>query len=215
VFTMITQASNLSSADKTSIVLRYANKLGFSSEDNIILKALRLVRDKGVAVSHVIAELLLCKYLMEKGYECEIEYTHNNVKCDVYARKRSIDECIEILYYAVPLDNIENWTNYIVLTHLRKAMQILKSSIYFVSFAYPVGLIPLIPPTFFEIISGDRLAKVMASYGLHEPEVLERVKDTPIIHHIYVFDLSKAKVCKISYEEAKMLILLYNSLTDP
>jgi hypothetical protein len=211
---MSMQFDSASSIDRTSIVLRYATKIGFSPDSSTILRTLKLIRDKGIAISHAIAELLLCKYLMEKGYTCEIEYTINNTKCDVYAEKSSIDECIEIFYYAVPLNSIDDWTNYIILTHLRKIVQMLKSSAHFITFAYPTGLVPLIPPALLSITSKEQLAKIMVKYGLHRFEDLKEFRDTPIIHHVYIFDLSKAKVRKITCEEIKMLVLLYSSITN-
>lgn len=213
-FTMSTLINSPSSIDKMSIVLRYATKIGFSPDSSIVLRVLKLVRDKGVAVSHAIAEMLLCKYLMGMGYSCEIEYTINNTKCDVYAKRGPVDECIEIFYYAVPLNSIDDWTNYIMLTHLRKVIQMLKSNVYFISLAYPAGLIPLIPPALLSATSKDCLAKIMMNYGLREFEDIEEIRSIPIISHIYIFDLSKAKVRSIAYDEAKMLVLLYNSIID-
>ena len=202
-----------SDVDKVSNIMLYAARIGLKPETTpFVSKVIKAVKSKGVPVSHALAEILLCKYLSERGYSCDVEYTIGALKCDVYARKGSVDECIEVFFYLLPVNEIGNWSKYIISAHIKKFVNAIRSQVKILSFAYPVGLVPLIPLQLLGPITKERLVRVLASYGLEDVEEFKDVIEVPLIQYVYLFDLSKASVARISCENVRSLIMFYRMI---
>ena len=203
------------SLENLSELLLFNAKLGLPQNSPYILKALKLVKNKGVPLSHVFAELLLCKYFSERKFLCDIEMTINNMKCDVYIEKGFIDVCVEVMYYNIPIENIGEWKRAIIVTHLKKVLNASKSNIKFIAFAYPYGLIPLVPPEIIGSISKDILINTLLKYGLtYEATEVENLNHITPIYAFYIFDFSEMKVYEILPDHAKTLLLFYTSVID-
>jgi hypothetical protein len=200
--------------DKLSNIMLYASRIGLKPETTpFVSKVVKAVKSKGVSVSHALAEILLCKYLSERGYSCDVEHTIGTLKCDIYARKGSVDECIEIFFYLLPVNEIENWTKYIVSAHIKKFVNAIRSHVKVLSFAYPVGLVPLIPLQLLGPITKEGLVRILASYGLEDVKEFKDVVETPLIQYVYLFDLSKARVVRVSCEKVRSLIMFYKMIS--
>ncbi|MEM0048061.1 MAG: hypothetical protein QW464_04225 [Ignisphaera sp.] len=201
-------------SDSLSILLRYASKLGIPPESAYVAKAMRMLRDKGVSLTHLLAEILLCKYLVEKGFSCDIESTVGDMKCDVYAKKDSVDICIEIMYYTLPLDSIGEWSKSIISSHIRKIIKISRNRIAFAAFAYPIGLVPMIPSEVIDSPTKDAVNRILTKYGLYDE--VPNVKDLDFIspiYKIYLFDLHTREVYELLPTATKNLLLFYESIT--
>lgn len=201
-------------SDSLSTLLHYASKLGLLPETTYVAKAIRMLRDKGVSLTHLLAEVLLCKYLVENGFSCDIESTVGDMKCDVYAKKDSADICIEIMYYALPLDSIGEWSKSIISSHIRKIIKISRNRIAFAAFAYPVGLVPMIPPEMIDAPTKDVVNRILTKYGLYDE--MSNAKDLDFIspiYKIYLFDLHTTEVYELLPTTTKNLLLFYESIT--
>jgi len=183
-------------------------------ESQYVAKAIRMLKDKGVSLAHLMAELLLCKYLSEKNFSCDIEFTIGDMKCDVYAKIDNVDTCIEIIYYTLPLETIDKWSNILVSIHLKKLIKMSKNKIMFAAFAYPLGLIPLIPPKLLDNYTKEVIVQLSLKYMLDEDVIAEarELNFVTSISKIYIFDLYAAKVEEVLPSTIKNLLLFYESI---
>jgi len=199
-------------------ISEFITKINISLHDPTIIKIIRLMKDKNIPLNHVLAEILLYSYFRNRGYEyILIEETINNVKCDVYLRHRNYDICIEVEFYTIPIEYLGDWTEFIVARHIKKLYQIAKAGIKAAAFAYPYGIIPLIPielirPSHYR--SKKRIQELLAIarkyYSIEEDaDELLRMQH---IHAVYIFDFSMGKVYEVLLQTIESLIALYQSL---
>ncbi len=199
-------------------ISEFATKINISIHDPTIIRIIRLIKDKNISPNHVLAEILLYSYFKNRGYEyIFIEETINNVKCDVYLKHKNYDVCIEIEFYTIPIEYLNNWTEFIMARHIKKLYQIAKANIKAAAFAYPYGIVPLIPielvrPSHYR--SKKKLQELLAitrKYYSIEEDADELLK-MQHINAIYIFDFSTGKVYELLPQTIESLISLYQSL---
>lgn len=195
----------------------FASKLGIGLTEEVTIKALKLV-DKGLTVTHILAEMLIYSYLKSRGYKnIYIEETVGNSKCDVLLIDDTYSKCIEIETNVVPIDYILESSNYIVARHVKKIIQMAKDGIATASFAYPLGVTPLIP---LELLKkpGDRsrseidkLFNMAITFFNLDPEdraYLERYA----LDDIYIYDIASLKVVQVKPQAVLHLLSMYDNL---
>lgn len=199
-------------------VSEFIAKINISLHDPTVIKIVKLMKDKNISLNHVLAEILLYSYFRNKGYEhVLIEETINNVKCDVYLKHRNYDICIEIEFYTVPIEYLNNWTEFIVARHIKKLYQIAKANIKAAAFAYPYGVVPLIPielirPGYYRPKKQlQELIAITRKYYSIEEDASELLK-MQYISAIYILDFSTGRVYEILPQTIESLISLYQSL---
>lgn len=202
-----------------SLLLLFTSKLGLSPLDNVVQKALKSI-EKGIPISHILAEVLLYSYLKNEGYQLvSVEETVGVMKCDIYAKQGNFNMCIEVETIAIPLEYILDGFEYIVAKHVKKVIQATKSSIDVLSFAYPFGVIPLIPLELLknpedrvkeELLRLFNITKKFFSLDIDDLNYLGVCR----IGEVYVYDLTTLKVKTISKEKISYLIHLYMHLLD-
>ncbi|MEM2396767.1 MAG: hypothetical protein QW552_01395 [Ignisphaera sp.] len=191
--------------------------LGLSSADVVFHKALRSI-DKGLSLTHVLAEVLLYSYLVGKGFEyASIEETIGFTKCDIYARQGISDICVEVETNVVPLEYILEGYDYIIARHVKKVIQTSKSNIRITSFAYPFGVIPLIPIELLknpEERSREELEKLFNTarrfFNL-DIEDFAYLKSI-VLGDAYLYDVATLKVVPMHRNSLKRLISTYKDI---
>lgn len=189
----------------------------FPKDNGIIGKALAIYELKNIPASHVLAEVLVAHYIKSKGFtDVDIEHTVAGTKCDVYARARRIDICIEIEFPFVPPKHIIDSYEYLLAKHVKKIAQIARSGIMYASFAYPRGVIPLVPIDFLRPPASrirKRLLELISITRKFFPidEAEEEALWYANIYGILIFDLSSARIYELTTQTVEILITLYDS----
>ena len=202
--------------DLYSMLMLFITKLKLDPSDPVVQKALKLV-NKGVPASHVLAEAFLYAYLRSLGYkEVYIESTIGTAKCDIYVKTDLVDECIEIETQIIPVEHLLDGYRYIIARYVKKLIQVAKNGIQQLSFAYPLGVVPLIPPELMKqpsTRSHKKLEKLFLEaqryYSLDFSEISYLAKSS--IGKIYVYDFVLQKVFTLSSEHAANLLQEYLS----
>lgn len=199
-------------------ILQLISRIGAERLDDVIYRAVKLVSEKGVSINHILAEILVYYYLLSQGYSyISIEESVGVARCDVYAKRDGFDICIEIDFYTVPQNFILNRMRYIVARHIKKMLQIVRSSISAAAFAYPYGLIPLIPTELVKPIdarSRKKLLNIVSNIRdlipLDSDDVDHLMK--VYIHSILIIDIDYGKVYELSPQSIEGLITAYESV---
>ncbi len=201
-------------------ILQLLSRIGVGYLDSVVRRAVRLADEKGIPVNHVLAELLIYYYLLGCGYRyVTIEESVGMAKCDVYAEKEGFDVCVEIDFYSIPQNFILNRTKYILARHIKKVLQIVKSGIKAVIFAYPYGYIPLIPIELIKPIN-SRSRKRLLNIASTIREILTLDNDDieylmkAYINSILIFDTDGGKVYELSPQDVEKLMTLYSSYVE-
>lgn len=203
--------------DNLSLLLLFTSKLGLQPFDSVVQRALKLV-EKNLPISHVLAEVLLYTYLRYKGYRfVSVEETVGDMKCDVYVELDGVSMCIEVETFSIPLEHILNGVEYVIAKHVKKAIQATKSGINVISFAYPFGVIPLIPLELLkkpedrvkeELLKLFNLVKKFFTVDIDDIAYLE----TCVIGDAYIYDLASLKVELLTKEKINYLINMYTKV---
>ncbi|MEM1644662.1 MAG: hypothetical protein QXL96_02120 [Ignisphaera sp.] len=214
---MIKWIKLINNVDIRTTLLLFLNKLRLSLAEVVVYKALRSL-DKGLPLTHILAEILMYSYLIGKGFEyVSIEETVGLTKCDIYARQGALDVCIEVETAVVPLDFILEGQNYIVAKHIKKVIQISKSNISFASFAYPYGVIPLIP---IELLKKpeersreelEKLFNIARKFFNLDKEDLTYLRNV-VLGDTYLYDITSLKVVPLQKSNLQHLISLYANM---
>ncbi|MEM1525514.1 MAG: hypothetical protein QW775_03535 [Ignisphaera sp.] len=207
----------INNLEARTTLLLFINMLGLSSADVVFHKALRSI-DKGLSLTHVLAEVLLYSYLVGKGFEyASIEETIGFTKCDIYARQGISDICVEVETNVVPLEYILEGYDYIIARHVKKVIQTSKSNIRITSFAYPFGVIPLIPIELLknpEERSREELEKLFNTarrfFNL-DIEDFAYLKSI-VLGDAYLYDVATLKVVPMHRNSLKRLISTYKDI---
>lgn len=203
-------------------ILQLLNMIGVKriDVDDTIRKAVRLADEKGVPVNHILAELLIYHYLRGRGYSfVSIEESTGLAKCDVYAIKGGFDVCVEIDFYSVPHSFSLNRTRYILARHLRKMLQVAKSGVRAVVFAYPYGYIPLLPIELVKPVDSRSRERILDMINRVRELTLVENSDVDYlmrihIHGVLIFDIDSGKVYELSPDRVEGLVNMYSGYVE-
>lgn len=164
-----------------------------------------LQKENVVKINHSVMELVCAKYLLQKGYEVQLEYPLNDIlTCDLYAIKGYGNLIVEIETGFIPPENALAPLTY---TSARIASKIIRYSSFAGKFALgvpPHYILPFPntlakPPrnrTDQEIAQIKRLCD---SYYQKPPVTIEGIRNARI-QEIYIIDVDRAKVLEIDPE---------------
>ncbi|MEM4909221.1 MAG: hypothetical protein QXI40_03635, partial [Ignisphaera sp.] len=199
------------------LLLMMSNRLGIESTDGVIYKAMKLI-DKGVSVTHILAEVLIYSYVKNEGYNyISIEETIGSTKCDVYAESKSRRICIEIETHSIPVEYILDGYHYIIARHIKKILQIAKEESISLTFAYPYGVVPLIPLELLkkpEERSEEELERVVTIarkfYAIDYNSIMYLKNWT--IKYVYIYDMALLRVIRLPIESLTKIVHMYIEL---
>jgi len=166
---------------------------------------LKLQRENVVKINHTVMELVCAKYLIQKGYDVQLEYPLNDLlTCDLYSSKGLGNLIIEIETGFIPPENALAPLTY---TSARLASKIIRYSSFAGKFALgvpPHYILPfpraLAKPTRnradWEI---EQTKRLVDTYYQKPPVTVEEIQNAHI-HEIYIVDVDHAKVQEIDPE---------------
>ncbi|HMK94190.1 MAG TPA: hypothetical protein VK536_02195 [Candidatus Limnocylindrales bacterium] len=176
------------------------NKLNILKDCLVNLRKANIVK-----INHSIMELVCAKYLMEKGYEVQIEYPLNEtLTCDLYATKGLGNLIVEVETGYIPPENALAPLTY---TSARLASKIIRYSSFAGKFALgvpPHYILPL-PRTLSKLPRSRKdweillIKKLCDVYYYNPPVTVEEIRNARI-HEIYIIDVDHAKVSEIDPE---------------
>lgn len=157
-----------------------------------------------VKINHSVMELVCAKYLIEKGFRVEVEYTLNGVSCDIYAIKGLGTLIVEVETGFVPPEHALDPQRYL---RARIASKIIRYSEYANKFCLatpphyimPIPRALLKPPRFRTDIEVEVLKDLCDLYYSKPPVTREEVKNARL-HSIYIIDVDETAVVEVDVE---------------
>ncbi len=188
--TLLSKLNQKASAEKKKKLVELKDRL------------IQLHRENIVKINHSVMELVSAKYLVEKGYEVQIEHPlEGGITCDLYATKGLGSLIVEVETGFVPPDHALDPSAYIAA---RIASKIVRYSNYAGKFA--LGTPPhyvLQFPALFTVPPRERkpedlwaIKSLCDLYYVNPPVTLKEVKDSRI-HAVYVIDVDEAVVREV------------------
>ena len=158
-----------------------------------------------VKINHSIMELVCAKYLVEKGYEVQLEYALNEtLVCDLFAIKGYGNLIVEVETGFIPPEYALAPLTY---TSARLASKIIRYSSFAGKFALgvpPHYVLPFHgalarPPRNRNSQEITQIKKLCDAYYQKPPVTLEEIRNARI-HEIYIIDVDHARVQEIDPE---------------
>lgn len=165
----------------------------------------KLRKENIVKINHSVMELACAKYLIEKGYDVQLEYPLNQLlTCDLFATKGLGNLIVEIETGFIPPENALAPLTY---TSARLASKIIRYSSFAGKFALgvpPHYILPFPrtlakPPRNRENWEVEQVKQLCDAYYQKPPVGLEETRNSRI-HEIYIIDVDHAKVQEIDPE---------------
>jgi hypothetical protein len=167
---------------------------------------IKLQRQNVVKINHSVMELVCAKYLIEKGYEIQLEYPLNELlTCDLYGIKGLGNQIVEIETGFIPPENALAPLTY---TTARLASKIIRYSSFAGKFALgvpphyilPFPRILAKPPRNRSESEIEQVKNLCDAYYQKPPVTVEEIRNARI-QEIYIIDVDRVKVQEIDPEE--------------
>jgi hypothetical protein len=174
--------------------LEDARKLRKLKED-----LLQLQRANVVKINHSVMEMVCAKFLVQKGYDVQIEHPLNEIlTCDLYAMKGYGNLVVEIETGFIPPEHAMDPLTY---TSARLASKIIRYSSFACKFAIgvpphyvlPVPSILALPPKSRTPEDVVRIKKLCDLYYQNPPVTEDDIRNARI-HEIYIIDVDRMHV---------------------
>jgi hypothetical protein len=166
---------------------------------------IKLHKENIVKINHSVMELVCAKYLIQKGYEVQIEYPLNTfLTCDLYGIKGLGNLIVEIETGYIPPENALAPLTY---TTARLASKIIRYSSFAGKFALgvpPHYILPFPrtlakPPRNRTDQEIEQIKNLCDSYYQKPPVTIEEIRNARI-QEIYIIDVDRSKVQEIEPE---------------
>jgi hypothetical protein len=191
--------------DLTMLLSRLTLDAGKEVENKLnMLKdwLIKLQKENIVKINHSVMELVCAKYLIQKGFDVQIEYPLNEIlTCDLFAIKGYGNLIVEIETGFIPPENALAPLTY---TSARLASKIIRYSSFAGKFALgvpPHYILPFPrtlakPPRNRSDQEIERIKRLCDAYYQKPPVTLEEIRNARI-QEIYIIDVDRAKVQEI------------------
>jgi hypothetical protein len=181
------------------------NKKAETQLSNLRDWLLKLHEENVVKINHSVMELVCAKYLIQKGYDVQLEYRLNDLlTCDLYSTKGYGNLIVEIETGFIPPEHALDPLTYL---SARLASKIIRYSSFAGKFALGV-------PSHYVLSFPNALAKPprrrthaevayvkkLCDLYYHKPPVTEEDVLNARIQEIYVIDVDRGKVLEIDPE---------------
>lgn len=165
----------------------------------------KLQQENIIKINHSIMEMVCAKYLIQKGYDVQLEYPLNELlTCDLYAIKGYGNLIVEVETGYIPPENALAPLTY---TSARLASKIIRYSSFAGKFA--LGVPPHYVLPFYNVLAKPPknrseleikgIKKLCDAYYKNPPVTIEEIRNARI-HEIYIIDVDRAKVQEIDPE---------------
>ncbi len=194
--------------DLTTLLCRLTSDSSSEVENKLnMLKdwLIKLQKENVVKINHSVMELVCAKYLIQKGFEVQIEYPLNDIlTCDLYAIKGYGNLVVEIETGYIPPENALAPLTY---TTARLASKIIRYSSFsgkFVLGVPPHYILPF-PQTLAKPPrnrSDQEIAQIkrLCDVYYQKPPITDEEICNARIQEIYIIDVDRAKVQEIDPE---------------
>ncbi len=166
---------------------------------------IKLQKENVLKINHTVMELVCAKYLIQKGYEVQLEYRLNEIlTCDLYGINGMGNLIVEVETGFIPPENALAPLTY---TSARLASKIIRYGSFAEKFALgvpPHYILPF-PPTLAKPPRNRsdqeiaRIKKLCDVYYQKPPVTLEEIRNARI-QDIYIIDVDRARVQEIDPE---------------
>jgi hypothetical protein len=166
---------------------------------------IQLQQQNVVKINHSVNELVNAKYLIQRGYDVQLEYPLNDLlTCDLFATKGLGNLIVEIETGFIPPENALAPLTY---TSARLASKIIRYSSFAGKFALgvpPHYILPFPralakPPRNREAWEIEQIKRLCDAYYQKPPVTLDEIRNARI-HEIYIIDVDHVKVQEIDPE---------------
>lgn len=159
---------------------------------------LRMHRERKVKINHSVMELICAKYLVQTGFNVDLEHELNGISTDIYAKKGFGSLIVEVETGFVPPDHALDPLNYL---RARVTSKITRYSAYANKFIlattpYYIMQIPpslVKPPRFRTEEEVAYLKTLCDQYYKNPPVSFEEIRNSRL-HSIYVIDVDNASI---------------------
>ncbi len=155
-------------------------------------------RRREVKINHSIMELICAKYLIQNGFQVELEHRLNTLSTDVYATKGFGNLIVEVETGFVPPENALDPVTYL---KTRVASKITRYSAYANKFIlattpYYIMQVPeaLVKPPRYRTPQEVQTIKEMCDRYYSNPPVTPEEIRNARLHSIYVVDVDRARI---------------------
>jgi hypothetical protein len=194
--------------DLSTLILKITD--GMDKEEETKLNDLRnwllkLQKENVVKINHSVMELVCAKYLIQKGYDVQLEYRLNDLlTCDLYSTKGYGNLIVEIETGFIPPEHALDPLTYL---SARLASKIIRYSSFAGKFA--LGVPPhyvlsfpnaLAKPPRRRTPAEVAYVKKLCDLYYHKPPVTEEDILNARIQEIYIIDVDRGKVLEIDPE---------------
>ena len=175
---------------------------------------LKLHRERKVKINHSVMELICAKFLVQTGFEVNLEYELNGISTDIYAKKGFGSLIVEVETGFVPPTHALDPVNYL---RARITSKITRYSAFANKFIlattpYYIMQIPpsLLKPPSFRTEEEVRYIKTLCDqYYTNPPVSLEEIRNARL-HSIYVVDVDNASIREWEVNEYMGKAALWN-----
>ena len=166
---------------------------------------IKLHKENVVKINHSVMELVCAKYLIQKGYEVQVEYPLNaSLTCDLFGIKGLGNLVVEIETGFIPPENALAPLTY---TTARIASKIIRYSSFAGKFALGVPAHYILPfprtlakpPRNRSEQEIERIKNLCDAYYQKPPVTLEEIRNARI-QEIYIIDVDRVRVQEIDPE---------------
>ncbi len=193
--------SNKFIEDIDTVVKKIENELSQEEYRKILdlrESLLKMYRERRVKINHSVMELICAKYLVQNGFNVDLEYELNGISTDIYAKKGFGSLIVEVETGFVPPDHALDPLNYL---RARVTSKITRYSAYANKFIlattpYYIMQIPpslVKPPRFRTEEEVAYLKTLCDQYYKNPPVSLEEIRNSRL-HSIYVIDVDNASI---------------------
>jgi hypothetical protein len=159
---------------------------------------LRMHRERRVKINHSVMELICAKFLVQDGFNVDLEHELNGISTDIYAKKGFGSLIVEVETGFVPPDHALDPVNYLSARVTSKITRysafankfILATTPYYIM-QIPTSLVK--PPRFRSEEEVKHLKSLCDQYYTNPPVSLEEIRNARL-HSIYVVDVDNASI---------------------
>ena len=174
----------------------------------------RMYRERKVKINHSVMELICAKFLVQTGFNVNLEYDLNGISTDIYAKKGFGSLIVEVETGFVPPTHALDPVNYLRARVTSKITRysafankfILATTPYYIM-QIPTSLVK--PPRFRTEEEVIYIKSLCDQYYTNPPVSLEEIRNARL-HSIYVVDVDNASIREWEINEYMGKAALWN-----
>jgi len=175
---------------------------------------LKLHRERKVKINHSVMELICAKFLVQTGFDVELEHELNGISTDIYAKKGFGSLIVEVETGFVPPTHALDPLNYLrgrVTSKITRYSAFANKFILATTPYYVMQIPPSLvkPPRFRTEAEVEYIKSLCDQYYSNPPVSLEEIRNARL-HSIYVVDVDNASIREWEVNEYMGKAALWN-----